>query len=78
MRNCKLDAVNYRCHSFCLLYLLLLLLFSVSSVMASEIGDEIEGVITDEEESLSFFKKDWRIDLQYHGCSPCKALVLCS
>jgi hypothetical protein len=39
---------------------LLLLLFCVSSGLTSEIGDEIEEVITDEEESSSFFKKDWR------------------
>ena len=60
MRYCKPEAVNHRCHSFCLFYFLLLLLFSVSSGLASEIGDEIEEVITDEEESLSIFKKDWR------------------
>jgi len=37
----------------------LLLLLCVSSGLASKIGDEIDGVITDEEESSSIFKKDY-------------------
>ena len=33
MRNCKPAAVNHRCHSFCLLYFLLLIFFSITIML---------------------------------------------
>jgi hypothetical protein len=54
------SAEKHRFRRLCRLFIVLLLLLAATSGFASEIGDEIQGTLQDEEEAGSVFKKDWR------------------